>query len=864
MTYNDFSAHNGTAANGSTKGAQGGQQQQAAYDAAGQAPGSGGAAASPAVGGGATVCHRRSLSGMKRHASLKLSSLLRTVSGAMQQQEQQERAASTVLPRSSDDVGRDEAQLAGSAPPLPLLQPPVPTGFVPVGSAPGARQPGSAGIGPAAQDPAALGGDRAAAGPGVYMQPCADDSHTLSSIPGGASATMHAALAPQRTYSTSSEAPAAGSRWEPRASFLSRASPRVGPGLAVPAKPAVPASIDNSLGGSPLGRPGESSRLLEPPEGIAVDAASITITQELTLDANALTAVIGDLRASTGAGPASDALPCAVASWRQAGLGMAEGHGRSSFIAGLPWLAPPAAAAARPWSPLAHPASAKGAAYRAHGASPLEGASAAGGGVSTAGTSPGSWPPMSSTMNSASFPATTAQAATSEITPQHDAPSNSQALPQLPQLQGQQGAHTARAPGPTGGSHGQGHRQAGAAGLWPQPAGPGGDGPEPAAVPPGGSNDGISHAAAGPTVAARRRRSKAVMHVGAAVKDGLRALLGLGLGRPAVAAAPALASSPGRDVEAGCASAPPTNGAAASARPAGVEACSSSCGAAQAGRSRMLALPQWLARRMAGAAGAAAATSPAVRAAGGSSMGTTAAEDRGLTSKPRLLSTLRASASMAHSRSSMLLSRAGAQPQGQQPSGQAQDTGNSSVATAERPSMAGGAGGSDALQDAAAGCEPFSKVFNARWVPAPAATAPGAVLALRGLRVRVGMHSGITSESELQYNRASARVVYAGQALQLAKSVADAAHGGCITLTHACFLNLTHWVVNGTEQLLLFAGRHVVKVRGASCAACSAGAHAGTCTPGCVCTRAYSAGAQAGCCYGAAGSNSSVLGVMLR
>ncbi|EFJ46766.1 hypothetical protein VOLCADRAFT_92910 [Volvox carteri f. nagariensis] len=52
-----------------------------------------------------------------------------------------------------------------------------------------------------------------------------------------------------------------------------------------------------------------------------------------------------------------------------------------------------------------------------------------------------------------------------------------------------------------------------------------------------------------------------------------------------------------------------------------------------------------------------------------------------------------------------------------------------------------------------------------------------------GLRVRMGLHCGITSAAEVQYNRASGRIVYPGPTLQLTKAVADAGHGGQITVT---------------------------------------------------------------------------------
>ncbi|EFJ46911.1 hypothetical protein VOLCADRAFT_118024, partial [Volvox carteri f. nagariensis] len=57
----------------------------------------------------------------------------------------------------------------------------------------------------------------------------------------------------------------------------------------------------------------------------------------------------------------------------------------------------------------------------------------------------------------------------------------------------------------------------------------------------------------------------------------------------------------------------------------------------------------------------------------------------------------------------------------------------------------------------------------------------------RGLRIRMGLHSGIASESELTHNRASARTVYSGECASIVRLVSDSAQGGLILLSGACW-----------------------------------------------------------------------------
>ncbi len=53
----------------------------------------------------------------------------------------------------------------------------------------------------------------------------------------------------------------------------------------------------------------------------------------------------------------------------------------------------------------------------------------------------------------------------------------------------------------------------------------------------------------------------------------------------------------------------------------------------------------------------------------------------------------------------------------------------------------------------------------------------------RGLRVRVGMHTGIEDAADAVMNKTTGRMQYGGLPLALAKAVADSGHGGMILLS---------------------------------------------------------------------------------
>lgn len=67
----------------------------------------------------------------------------------------------------------------------------------------------------------------------------------------------------------------------------------------------------------------------------------------------------------------------------------------------------------------------------------------------------------------------------------------------------------------------------------------------------------------------------------------------------------------------------------------------------------------------------------------------------------------------------------------------------------------------------------FLTEVQASWKPATATT-PNAVLIFRGLRVRMGMTSGVASDADVAYNKAAARTHYSGEVLVMAKVCTEA------------------------------------------------------------------------------------------
>ncbi|KXZ43981.1 hypothetical protein GPECTOR_76g803 [Gonium pectorale] len=98
----------------------------------------------------------------------------------------------------------------------------------------------------------------------------------------------------------------------------------------------------------------------------------------------------------------------------------------------------------------------------------------------------------------------------------------------------------------------------------------------------------------------------------------------------------------------------------------------------------------------------------------------------------------------------------------------------------------------------------------------------GAQLMFRGLRVRMGVHSGLSGETDaVQLNRTANRMQYTGLGMQMAKAVCDCAHGGQVLLTQAAFMQLA--VENLKERVMvLHMGEHRMKDELPSCSIYSA------------------------------------------
>ncbi|PNH05655.1 Adenylate cyclase [Tetrabaena socialis] len=87
---------------------------------------------------------------------------------------------------------------------------------------------------------------------------------------------------------------------------------------------------------------------------------------------------------------------------------------------------------------------------------------------------------------------------------------------------------------------------------------------------------------------------------------------------------------------------------------------------------------------------------------------------------------------------------------------------------------------------------------------------PGTVI-FRGLRIRMGMHSGVASEKEVNLNVASQRVCYSGTVARLAKAVGDVGTGGQIMLSVAALRRLSPKLLSSSAFVLMYAGRHLIK-----------------------------------------------------
>ncbi|KXZ47871.1 hypothetical protein GPECTOR_32g484 [Gonium pectorale] len=114
--------------------------------------------------------------------------------------------------------------------------------------------------------------------------------------------------------------------------------------------------------------------------------------------------------------------------------------------------------------------------------------------------------------------------------------------------------------------------------------------------------------------------------------------------------------------------------------------------------------------------------------------------------------------------------------------------------------------------------------WNAKFGAATVVLSSGrlALVAYRGLRVRMGLHSGLDDPQHVAFNQVSSAFKYYGPFAETAKLVSDAAPGGMITLSSQAFAQLRNSMQRGTtatarvakEALVVYAGRHVLSQAG--------------------------------------------------
>ncbi|KAG2438813.1 hypothetical protein HXX76_005354 [Chlamydomonas incerta] len=91
-----------------------------------------------------------------------------------------------------------------------------------------------------------------------------------------------------------------------------------------------------------------------------------------------------------------------------------------------------------------------------------------------------------------------------------------------------------------------------------------------------------------------------------------------------------------------------------------------------------------------------------------------------------------------------------------------------------------------------------------------ASSAAAAVVIFRGLRVRMGLHTGVASAAEVTVNATSGRTQYSGDCITWAKHVSDTAHGGMVVFGEATRQRLDADAVRAARPYVLYSGLHVV------------------------------------------------------
>ncbi|GIL68615.1 hypothetical protein Vafri_21869 [Volvox africanus] len=103
-------------------------------------------------------------------------------------------------------------------------------------------------------------------------------------------------------------------------------------------------------------------------------------------------------------------------------------------------------------------------------------------------------------------------------------------------------------------------------------------------------------------------------------------------------------------------------------------------------------------------------------------------------------------------------------------------------------------------------CRSWRERCREDWPPA-VRPAPPARCAYRGLRVRMGLHTGIVTASDVTFNPTTSAMAYGGTAMKVVKAVGDAAAGGMILVSQSTFQALVSIMVDlpGSPQAI-FSG----------------------------------------------------------
>ncbi|GIL56696.1 hypothetical protein Vafri_11999 [Volvox africanus] len=105
---------------------------------------------------------------------------------------------------------------------------------------------------------------------------------------------------------------------------------------------------------------------------------------------------------------------------------------------------------------------------------------------------------------------------------------------------------------------------------------------------------------------------------------------------------------------------------------------------------------------------------------------------------------------------------------------------------------------------------PPSAVASAASGSLSGAAAGGATPLFRGLRVRMGMWTGIPNAADVNMNTTNRRTQYSGEAIVYAKLVSDTVHGGMVVLAECSRRRLDPEAIRASRVHLIYGGQHML------------------------------------------------------